>query len=136
MIQTSFRTTLFRNHCCTKEQNENKGNNIAIKVGQQDTMTAQQLSRRDFSQKCAENKGIQVRTKRDKCASATKKVRTNDYNKNDKQEGDKTHLGTSGNNVATLHKRTLFEQFSGNNIIFLDTEIWFMNALTNSFQNV
>ena len=33
MIRTSFRTTLFRNHRCTKEQNENKGNNIAIKVG-------------------------------------------------------------------------------------------------------
>ena len=32
MIRTSFRTTLFRNHRCTKEQNENKGNN--------DTMTA------------------------------------------------------------------------------------------------
>ena len=28
-----------------------------------------------------------------------------------KQEGDKTHLGTSGNNVATLHNRILFEQF-------------------------
>ena len=27
MIRTSFRTTLFRNHRCTKEQNENKGNN-------------------------------------------------------------------------------------------------------------
>ena len=35
-----FRTTLFRNHRCTKEQNENKGNNIAIKVGWHDTMTA------------------------------------------------------------------------------------------------
>ena len=71
------------------------------------------ISRCDFSQKCAENKGIQVRTKRDKCVSATKnkKVRTNDNNNNHKQEGDKTHLGTSGNNVATLHNRTLFEQF-------------------------
>ena len=54
-----------------------------------------------------------LRTKRYKCVSATKnkKVRTNDNNNNNKQEGDKTHLGTSGNNVATLHNRTLFEQF-------------------------
>ena len=46
------------------------------------------ISRCDFSQKCAENKGIQVRTKRDKCVSATKnkKVRTNDNNNNNKQE--------------------------------------------------
>ena len=33
MIRTSFRTTLFRNHRCTKEQNENKGNNIAVVNG-------------------------------------------------------------------------------------------------------
>ena len=39
------------------------------------------ISRCDFSQKCAENKGIQVRTKRDKCVSATK-------NKNKKSENE------------------------------------------------
>ena len=50
------------------------------------------ISRCDFSQKRAENKGVQVRTRRDKCVSATKKVRTNDNNKNNKQEGDKPHF--------------------------------------------
>ena len=69
-------------------------------------------------------------------SNKNKKVRTNDNNNNNKQEGDKTHLGTSGNNVATLHNRTLFEQFLGNNTIFLDTQIRLMNALTNSFQNL
>ena len=71
MIRTSFRTTLFRNHRCTKKQNENKGNNNS----NQDRVTRYNdstgISRCDFSQKCAENKGIHVRTKRDKCVSAT-----------------------------------------------------------------
>ena len=49
-------------------------------------------------------------TKHDKCSSA-KKVRTTDNNNNNKQEDDKPHLGTSGNVVATLYKRNIFEQF-------------------------
>ena len=101
MIRTSFRTTLFRNHRCTKEQNENKGNNNSNqgRVTRYNDSTG--ISRCDFSQKCAESKGIQVRTKRDKCVSATKtkKVRTNDNNNNNKQELRSCDFGGNSHEV-------------------------------------